>query len=65
MIQKGALKIVDQPGLGLYSHLFLVEKVTEGWRPVIHLSALDGYFMLTKFKMETVASILGSARKGD
>ena len=29
------------------------------------LSALNGFVTLTKFKMETVASVLGSVKKGD
>ena len=63
--QKGTLEIVDQPGPGFYSCLFLMEKVTGGWRPVIDLSALSGLVTLTKFKMKTVVSVLGSIRKGD
>ena len=54
MLLKGALEPVDQLSL-----------VTGCWRPVIDLLALNGYFMLTKFKMETVASVLGSIRRGD
>ena len=38
MISKGALERVPDPGPGFYSHLFLVEKVSGGWRPVIELS---------------------------
>ena len=65
MLQKGAVELVDQPGLGYYSRLFLVEKVTEGWRSVIDLSALNGFVSMTKFKMEMVASVLGSICWGD
>ena len=32
---------VAQSGPGYYSRLFLVEKVTGSWRPVIDLSAMD------------------------
>ena len=63
MLQKGALEAVDQPSPGFYSCLFLVEKVT-GWRLLIILSALNGFIKLTKFQMETVASVL-RIRKGD
>ena len=35
-----------------------------GWRPVIDLSALNGFMMLTKFRMETVASVLGLSEEG-
>ena len=64
MLQKGVLEPVDHPSPSFYSCLFIVEKVTEGWRPVIDLSALNGFVTLTKFQMETVASVLGSIRKG-
>ena len=62
---KGAVEPVDQPGPGYYSWLFLVEKLTGGWRPVIDLSVLNGFIMLTKFWMETVASVLCSVCRGD
>ena len=38
ILEKGALEIVDPPGPGYYSRLFLVQKVTGGWRPVMDLS---------------------------
>ena len=50
---------------GFYSRLFLVEKATGGWRPVIDLSHLNDFVQLTPFKMETVASVLLSVREGD
>ena len=64
MLLKGALEPVDQPSLEFYSRLFLVEKVARGWWPVIDLLALNGFVTLTKFQMETVASMLGSIWKG-
>ena len=65
MLQKGALEVVEDPGLGFYSRLFLVEKATGGWRPVIDLSPLNGFVQLTPFRMETVTSVLASIREGD
>ena len=65
MLSKDALEIVLDPGPGFYSRLFLVEKVTGGWRPMIDLSHLNGFVCLTPFKMETVASVLLSVREGD
>ena len=65
MLAKGALEIARDPGPGFYSHLFLVEKATGGWRPVIDLSHLNDFVQLTPFKMETVASVLLSVREGD
>ena len=65
MLAKGALEIARDPGPGFYSRLFLVEKATGGWRPVIDLSHLNDFVQLTPFKMETVASVLLSVRGGD
>ena len=65
MLAKGALDIARDPGPGFYSRLFLVEKATGGWRPVIDLSHLNDFVQLTPFKMETVASVLLSVREGD
>ena len=65
MLAKGVLEIARDPGPGFYSHLFLVEKATGGWRPVIDLSHLNDFVQLTPFKMETVASVLLSVREGD
>ena len=56
---------VTQPGLCFYSWLFLLEKVTQGWRSVIDLSALSSFVTLMKFQMQTVTSVLESIRKGD
>ena len=58
MLAKDALEIVLDPGPGFYSHLFLVENVTRGWRPVIDFSHLNRFVWQTSFKMETVASVL-------
>ena len=58
MLAMDALEIVLDPGPGFYSRLFLVEKATGGWRPVIDLSHLKEFVRQTPFKMETVASVL-------
>ena len=65
MLAKGALEITRDPGPGFYSHLFLVEKASGGWRLVIDLSHLNDFVQLTSFKMETTASVLLSVREGD
>ena len=65
MLAKGALEIARDLGPGFYSPLFLVEKASGGWRPVIDLSHLNEFVQLTRFKMETVASVLFSVREGD
>ena len=38
MLAKRALEIAQDPGPGFYSRLFLVEKASGGWRPMIDLS---------------------------
>ena len=65
MLAKGALESPEIRVPGFYSRLFLVEKATGGWRPVIDLSHLNDFVQLTPFKMETVASVLLSVREGD
>ena len=60
-----ACQIAQDPGPGFYSRLFLVEKASGGWRPVIDLSHLNNFVQLTSFKMETVASVLLSVRQGE
>ena len=53
------------PDPGFYSRLFLTPKVTGGWRPVIYLSHLNRFVRLSRFHMETLASVLQSLRPGD
>ena len=65
MLAKGALEIARDPGPGFYSRLFLVEKTSGDWRPVINLSQMNEFVQLSPFKMETVASVLLSVREGD
>ena len=65
MLAKGTLKITRDPGPGFYGRLLLVEKASGGWWPVIDLSHLNEFVQLTRFKMETVTSVLLSVREGD
>ena len=65
MVMKEALEIVTDPDPGFYSRLFLVEKASGGWRPVIDLSPLNEFVRQTPFKMETAAPVLLSVREGD
>ena len=65
MLMKGAVEMVPQPGPGFYSCLFLMLKVTGGWRPVIDLSSLNDFVTVTKFKIAMVSSVLASVRRGD
>ena len=50
---------------GFYSRIFLVPKVTGGWKPVIDLSHLNSFVTQNPFGMETPASVLQSIREGD
>ena len=59
MLAKGALEIA------FYRCLLLVEKASGGLRPVIDISHLNEFVQMTRFKMETVASVLLSVREGD
>ena len=65
MALKGAIEPVKSHSEGFYSRLFLVLKKQGGWRPVINLAPLNNYLYVTKFKMETTASVIRSLRKGD
>ena len=63
MLLKGAMELMEQPGPGFYSRFFLVEKVMRGWSPVIDLPSLNNFITITKFRMKTVASVLGQSAK--
>ena len=64
MMAKGVLETVSDPEPGFYSRLFLVEKSSGGWRPVIDLSPLNEFVHETPFRMETLSSVL-AVRKDD
>ncbi|XP_068222863.1 uncharacterized protein [Palaemon carinicauda] len=65
MLSKGALQPVQKPSPGFCNRLFLVEKATGGWRPVIDLSALNKFIKKTTFKMDTSKLVLAALREGD
>ena len=62
---EGGLGESPDPGPGFYSRLFLVEKSSGGWRPVIDLSPFNEFVQQTPFKMGTASSVLLSVRRGD
>ena len=64
LIAKGAVEPAP-PSPGFYSRLFVVQKASGAWRPVIDLSSLNRFIQKTKFKMETVQSVLASIRQDD
>ena len=53
------------PDPGFYSRLFVTPKVTGSWRPVIDLSRLNRFVRLSRFRMETSASVLQSLCPSD
>ena len=65
MITKGVLETVSDLDHGFYSHLFLVEKSSGGWRPVTDLTPLNELVQQTPFRMETPNSVLLTVRKND
>ena len=65
MLSKHTIELVDDQVRAIYNRLFLVKKVTGGWRPVIDLLALNQFVVLIKFRMETMVSVLTSVRKGN
>ena len=57
LIAKGAIGLAPLSP-GYYSRLFVVQKASGGWRPVIDLSAFNKFVKQTKFKMESNQSVL-------
>ena len=67
MLEKHAVEPVSShhPKGGYYSQLFLVQKKSGGWRPVIDLSRLNRYILTPHFKMKTIDSVRLALRKND
>ena len=64
LLRKGAVEPAPQSP-GFYSRLFLVQKASGSWRPIIDLSTLNGFITSSRFHMETPRSVLNSIRPGD
>ena len=64
LLRKGAVEPAPQSP-GFYSRLFLVQKASGSWRPIIDLSTLNDYITSSHFHMETPQSVLSSIRPGD
>ena len=64
LLRKGAVEPVPLSP-GFYSRLFLVQKASGSWRPIIDLSTLNEYITSARFHMETPRSVLNSIRPGD
>nr|XP_014434504.1 uncharacterized protein LOC106732742 [Pelodiscus sinensis] len=58
----GAIERVPKEfkGRGFYSHYFLMQKKTGGWRPILDLRRLNRYLQRRRFKMVTLATIIPS-----
>ena len=65
MEEKGAIQLAALPSEGFYSRLFVVEKASGAWRPIIDLSPLNKFVLKSKFKMDTAQTALASVRRGD
>ena len=64
LLRQGAVEPAPQSP-GFYSRLFLVQKASGSWRPIIDLSTLYDYITSSHFHMETPQSVLRSIRPGD
>ena len=64
LLRKGVVEPAPQCP-GFYSRLFLVQKASGSWRPIIDLSTLNDYITSSHFHMETPQSVLRSIRPGD
>ena len=64
LLHKGAIKQAPQTP-GFYSRLFVAQKDSGSWRPIIDLSTLNTFIVSQRFHMETPQSVLRSIRQGD
>ena len=64
LLLKGAIEQAPQSP-GFYSRLFVVQKDSRAWRPIIDLSTLNTFIVSQHFHMETPQSVLRSIRQGD
>ena len=65
MLQKEAIEEVSAGTPGFYNRLFLVQKASGAWRPVLDVSRLNHFVAKTKFSMETNQSVLSAIHQGD
>ena len=64
LLHKGAIEQAPQTP-GFYSRLFVVQKDSGSWRPIIDLSTLNTFIVSQRLHMETPQSVLRSIRQGD
>ena len=65
MLYKGAIEPVVGPLEGLYNRMFLADKASGGFRPVIDLRRLNSFIRTDKFAMETSQSVRLAVRPED
>ena len=66
LLSKNTIERVENvKSLWFYSHLFLVPKPHQRWRPVIDLSRLNTFLLVERFKMETPEFIRASLIPGE
>ena len=66
LIDKNAVELVhNQTSLRFFNRLFLVPKPKNKWRPILHLSKLNLFLKVEKFKMETPETIRTSLQQGE
>ena len=64
LLQKRAIEQAPQTP-GFYSRLFVVQKNSGSWRPIVDLSTLNTFIVSQRFHMETPQSVLRSIRQAD
>ena len=65
MLKNAIERLKNVKFLEFYSHLFLVPKPNQRWRPVIDLRRLNTFLLVERFKMETPESIRDSLIPGE
>ena len=67
MLRKEAVEVVPgpYPGEGYYSRIFLVQKSSGKWRPVIDLKRLNKSLVVPRFKMESITTVWNSLIPGN
>lgn len=67
LLQLCAIELVPEchKAKGFYSHYFLTEKKTGGWRPILDLRQLNKFIKKQKFKMVTLATIIPALEQDD
>ena len=65
MLQKNVITEVPPNSPGFYSNIFLVQKASGGWRPVLDLKNLNAHIPAPHFHMLNKSSVLSFVRKGD